>query len=81
MGQDVAQHHARPCGPQRAGRLDIVAGGKRGGLGIDDARDLDPVHHGDHHGDDPEAGLEDGGQRNGEQQGGKGHHQIGEAHQ
>ena len=50
-------------------------------LGVDDAGGLDPVHQRDHQRDDPEARLQDGGEADGEQQRGKRHHQIGEAHQ
>ena len=44
--------------PERALGRDEVALGQRRGLGIDDARDLHPVHQGDDQGDDPEARAE-----------------------
>ena len=67
-------------GAERARRLDIFAFRQPHRLGIDHPGDLHPVHQGDHDDDDGKAGLEDGGERDGEQERRKGHHQVGEAH-
>ena len=49
-------------------------------LGIDDAGDLHPIHQRDDEHDDDEAGLQDGGEGDGEQKRRERHHQIREAH-
>ena len=69
------------AGADRALGVDELALGERAGLGVDDARGLHPVHQRDHHGDDPQAGLEHGGEADRQQQRRKRHHQVGEAHQ
>ena len=68
-------------GADRALGVDELALGERARLGVDDARGLHPVHQRDHHGDDPQARLEDRGEADRQQQRREGHHQVGEAHQ
>ena len=68
-------------GADRPFRLDEFALGQRARLGVGDARDLRPVHHGDDQRHDPQARPEDRGEHDGEEQRRKGHHQVGEAHQ
>ncbi len=65
------EHDAAVAGTERAFGEDEVALGEAAGLGVDDAGDLHPVHHGDHKRHDPERGLEERGEHDGEQQRGK----------
>ncbi len=66
---------------QRPLRKDEIPLHQRTGLGEDDARHLHPIHQCDDHGHDPQARSQKCCKDDGEEQGGKGRHQIGEAHQ
>ena len=81
MWQDMLEDDAGRTRTHRALGLDEIAFRERPGFRIEHARNLNPVDHGDHHRDDPEARLEYCGEYNGKQQSGEGHHEIGKSHQ
>ena len=79
-GSTWREQDAPRSGADGTARLDELPLGQRGGLGVDHAGDLHPVHQRDHQGHDPQGRLEDRRQRDREEQGREGHHQVGQAH-
>ena len=76
----MQEQDAGPGRAQGARRLDVLACDQGSCFRVDDPCDLHPVHQRDHHGDDPQGRCEDGRKRDGQEQGRKGRHQVGEAH-
>ncbi|KAG7666537.1 hypothetical protein KSW81_003256 [Nannochloris sp. 'desiccata'] len=79
--QDVAKQDAAGASAHCTLRHHEVALGDGASFGVGHAGDLHPVHHGDYHRHDPKARAENRRQNDGQQQGRKSHHQVGETHQ
>ena len=66
---------------QRALGQDEITFDKPTRLRVDHARHLHPVDERDDEGNDPKTGVQQGGQHDGQEQRGEGHHEISKAHQ